>query len=57
MWPQVAEHERFFVPRFEVGRDGKTEHERLKGKSAKVQSMMLGDRVLQKRKRIGGPLG
>ena len=43
--------------RFEVGRDGKTAYERLKGKSAKVQDMAFAEGILWKRKRAGGPLG
>ena len=40
--------------RFEVGRDGKTANERLKGKSAKkVQGILPAEGVF----RVGGPLG
>ena len=35
IWPWIAEHAGFLLTRFEVGRDGKTAYERLKGKSAK----------------------
>ena len=37
--PWIAEHAGFLLTRFEVGRDGKTACERLKGKSATVQGM------------------
>ena len=51
IWPWIAEHAGFFLTRFEVGRDGKTAYERLKGKSATVQCMAFAERILWKRKR------
>ena len=57
IWPWIAEHAGFLLMRFEVGRDGKTAYERLKGKSAKVQGMAFAEGILWKRKRAGGPLG
>ena len=57
IWPWFAEHAGFLLTRFEVGRDGKTAYERLKGKSAKVQGMTFAEGILWKRKRAGGPLG
>ena len=57
IWPWIAEHAGFLLTRFEVGRDGKTAYERLKGKSAKVQGMSFAGRIWWKRKRAGGPLG
>ena len=57
IWPWIAEHAGFFLTRFEVGRDGKTAYERLKGKSAKVRGMAFAEGILWKRKRAGGPLG
>ena len=57
IWPWIAEHAGFLLTRFEVGRDGKTAYERLKGKSAKVQGMAFAEGILWKRKRAGGPLG
>ena len=56
IWPWIAEHAGFLLTRFEVGRDGKTAYERLKGKSAKVQGMAFAEGILWKRKRAGGPL-
>ena len=53
----IAEHAGFLLKRFEVGRDGKTAYERLRGKSAKVQGMAFAEGFLWKRKRAGGPLG
>ena len=57
IWPWIAEHAGFLLTRFEVGRDGKTAYERLKGKSAKVQGIAFAEGILWKRKRAGGPLG
>ena len=56
-WPWTEERAGFQLTRFEVGRDGKTAHERLKGKSAKVQGMAFAEGILCERKRAGGPLG
>ena len=53
----IAQHAVFLLKRFEVGRDGKTAYERLRGKSAKVQGMAFAEGFLWKRKRAGGPLG
>ena len=39
VWLWIAEQAGFLLTRFEVGRDGKTAYERLKGKSAKVQGL------------------
>ena len=55
--PWIAEHAGFLLTRFEVGRDGKTANERLKGKSSKVKGMAFAEGILWKRKRSGGPLG
>ena len=57
IWPWIAEHAGFLLTRFEVGRDGNTAYERLKGKSAKVQGMAFAEGILWKRKRAGGPSG
>ena len=43
--------------RLEVGRDGKTSSERLKGKKARVQGIEFGEAVLFKRLTVGGGLG
>ena len=55
IWPWIAGHAGFSLTRFEVGRDGKTAYERLKGKPAKVQGMAFAEGILSKRKRAGGP--
>ena len=57
IWPRIAERAGFLLTRFEVGRDGKTAYERLKGISAKVQGLAFAEGILWKRKRAGGPLG
>ena len=41
--PWIAEHAGFLLMRIEVGRDGKTACEKLKGKSAKVQGMAIAE--------------
>ena len=51
IWPWIAEHAGFLLMRFEVGRDGKTANERLKGKSAKMHGMAFGEGILLKGKR------
>ena len=48
IWPWIAEHAAFLLSRFEVGRDGKTAYERVKGKAAKVQGMSFAEGVLWK---------
>ena len=57
IWPWIAEHAGFLLTRFEVGRDGKTAYERLKGTSAEVQGMAFAEVIFWKRKRAGGLLG
>ena len=43
--------------RAEVGHDGWTPHERLKGKKARLPGMEFGEAVMWKRRPQGGPLG
>ena len=57
VWPWIAEHATFLLSRFEVGKDGKTAYERVKGKAAKVQGMSFAEGIMWKRGRAGGPLG
>ena len=45
------------LTRGEVGKDGITAYERIKGKKAKLQGMEFAEGVLWKRRREGGPLG
>ena len=48
---------RNLVDEFDDGRDGKTAHARLKGKSAKVQGLSFAEGILWKRRLPGGPFG
>ena len=57
LWCWVAEYAGHLLTIFEVGRDGKTAYERLNGKKAKHGGFELGEGVLWKRRRAGGPLG
>ena len=50
--PWIAELAGFRLSRFEVGQDGKTAHERLMGKSAKVQGMMFAEGILWKKRHV-----
>ena len=43
--------------RAEVGHDGRTPYERLKGKKARLPGMEFGEAVMWKRRPLGGPLG
>ena len=42
----MAEYAGSLLTRFEVGRDGRASHKRLKGKKAKVQGMEFGEGIL-----------
>ena len=55
--PWIAAQAGILVKRSEVGRDGKTAYERLKGNSAKVQGLSFAKGILWKRRRAGSPLG
>ena len=57
VWSWMAEYAGWLVTRGEVGKDGRTAYERLKGKRAKVQGLEFGEGVLWKRRPGGGPLG
>ena len=57
MWCWIAEYAGHLLTRFEVGKDGKTAYERMKGKKARHAGFELGESILWKRKRAGGPLG
>ena len=56
IWPWIAEHAAFLLTRFEVGHDGKTPYERLKGKTANVKVMMFAEGIWRKKRRVVGPL-
>ena len=53
----MAEYVAFLLNRFEVGHDGKTAYERLKGKKAKVNGLEFAEGVLFKKKASQGQLG
>ena len=57
VWAWLVEYAGWLLTRCEVGRDGKTAYERIKGKRAKLHGMEFGEGVLWKRRREGGPLG
>ena len=57
IWPRMAEYAGYLLSRAEVGKDGRTAYERLKGKKAKLQRHEFGEAVLWKRRPEGGPLG
>ena len=57
VWPWLAEYAAYLLCRAEVGHDGKTAYERAKGKLGKIPGMEFLERVLWKRKPVGGPLG
>ena len=57
IWTWITEYAGWLLTRFQVGSDGKTAYERVKGKPARVQGFEFGEGVLWKRKRGGGPLG
>ena len=57
VWAWLAEYAGYLVTRAEVGDDGKTAYERIKGKTAAIPGIEFGEGVLWKRRREGGPLG
>ena len=57
VWTWLAEYAGWMLTRGEVGRDGRTAYERIKGKKAKLHGMEFAEGVLWKRRREGGPLG
>ena len=57
VWTWLVEYAGWLLTRGEVGKDGKTAYERLKGKAAKMNGMEFGEGVMWKRRREGGPLG
>ena len=57
VWSWLIEYAGWLLSRCQVGKDGRTAYERIKGKRAKIQGLEFGEGVLWKRKRAGGPLG
>ena len=57
LWTWLVEYAGWLVNRAEVGHDGRTPYERLKGKKARLPRMEFGEAVMWKRRPQGGPLG
>lgn len=57
IWPWLAEYAGYLLTRAEVGKDGRTAYERLKGKKARLQGHEFAEAVYWKRRPEGGPLG
>ena len=58
--PMVAyavEYGAILLNRFEVGKDGRTNYERCKGKKATTLGMEFGEAIYWRRKKIGGGIG
>lgn len=55
--PWLVEYSAFLLNRFEVGHDGKTAYERLKGKQARTLGVEFAEAILWKSKPSGGALG
>ena len=55
--PWIKEYSAFLLNRFEMGHDGKTAYERLKGKKAKVLGIAFGEMVNWRTKPTTGLLG
>ena len=53
----LVEYAGWLVNRAEVGHDGQTPYERLKGKTARLPGMEFGEAVMWKSRPQGGPLG
>ena len=58
VWPRIVEQAGFLLTRFEVGRDGKTAYEQLKGIIRRSgPGLSFEEEIMWKRRRAGGPLG
>jgi len=57
IWSWMAEYAAVLLNRMEIGHDGKTAYERLKGKKANHHGFEFGEKVLWRRKAAGGALG
>jgi hypothetical protein len=56
IWPWLVEHAAFLLNRGEVGHDGRTSFERCKGKHGRMPGMEFGEKVLWRRRPVGGHL-
>ena len=54
--PWLMEYAAVLLNRCEVGRDGRTSYERMKGKQAKIMGTEFGEAILWKRKPAGGAM-
>ena len=57
VWPWLIEYAAFLLNRGEVGHDGRTAYERTKGKQGKLPGATFAEKILWKRRPIGGGLG
>jgi hypothetical protein len=57
VWPWLIEYAAFLLNRGEVGHDGRTAYERIKGKHGKLPGATFAEKILWKRRPIGGGLG
>jgi hypothetical protein len=57
LWPWMVEFASVQLNRGEVGADGKTAHERCKGKRGRLYGVEFGEGILWRRRPIAGALG
>ncbi len=57
IWAWLVEHAAFLLNRGEVGHDGKTAYERCKGTRGRMPGLVFAEKVLWKRRPVGGALG
>ena len=57
VWPWMTELAALTLNRLEVGRDGKTAYERVKGKAARFQGFEFCEKVLWRRKPVNDKMG
>ena len=55
--PWLVEYATYLLSRFEVGQDGKTAYERLKGKQARTLGVDFGEAILWRSRLPSGTLG
>ena len=56
IWPWLVEYASFLINRGEVGHDGKTPYERCKAKRGKLPGLAFGEKILWRRRPVGGNL-
>ena len=57
IWSWMAEYAAVMLNRLEIGKDGKTAYQRMKGKKATHHGFEFGEKLLWRRRRVAGPLG